>query len=611
MTNQEIKTTGQTIAQETQIGGNTAGRVGGVIEGIGVALDNKDAANGYYQATINGGSISVNAPNYVLGTGGNLRLKMPAAGTTASTLTIGNANAVQLWYNGAAVSSDNTWEQGEIISVFYDGTRFMASNSQGGGGNAEKIKYNNSQSGLNAENVQEAIDETAIGLKTLEQTSPINTDSEAESDLDIADEFGRVLARFENGNIKTKNFNSANAVEAETYPTISEDLDITDENKKVLARFKNGHIQTKYFDSSVGRGAYSSSTIRFEVDVNVNMLKDSVDSASVQDSYVGTYKDNGLLMLPPTYTPQGKPTRLVIAFHGAGGGASDHDSQTEQQTQYKYLVANGYAVMDMNGMPADWVETWWSDCPVPAVKEYCKVNNMGTSLAMECYVKGYEWVIDNYNIARDGVFICGGSMGGMSSSNFVMMGSVPVIAQAIYAPALDTYNQAFLHPWTPVSNPILSKYCLGKLYGFSKDGNDQYIYDADKVNGYNPIINGMESYANGERVTSVGTYEFTTHYLNGVAVTEYKRYPCPLKIWHCDNDPTVNIACSIRQVTAIKNAGGMAWLRRFPSGGHAPDTAGTIVSNPSGNTILNGASVGTIYPLAEETLLFFNRFNNK
>ena len=159
MTNQEIKDTGLLIKNEQQIGGNTALRVGGVIEGIGYALDNKDAANGYYQATINGGSIRVNAPNYVLGTGGNLRLKMTAAGTTDSTLTIGNANAVQLWYNGAAISSTNTWEQGEIISVFYDGTRFMASNSQGGGGKAEKIKYNNSQSGLAANNVQGALDE--------------------------------------------------------------------------------------------------------------------------------------------------------------------------------------------------------------------------------------------------------------------------------------------------------------------------------------------------------------------------------------------------------------------------------------------------------------------
>lgn len=140
MTNQEIKTVGQTIAQETQIGGNTAARVGGVVEGIGVALDNKDAANSYYQATISGGTITVNAPNYLLGTGGNLRIKMPSAGTTASTLTIGNANAVQLWYNGAAVSSDNTWEADEIISVFYDGTRFMASNSQGEGNGKVIIK---------------------------------------------------------------------------------------------------------------------------------------------------------------------------------------------------------------------------------------------------------------------------------------------------------------------------------------------------------------------------------------------------------------------------------------------------------------------------------------
>lgn len=143
MTNQEIKTVGQTIAAETQIGGNTAERVGGVIEGIGEALDNKDAAVGYYLATMSGSTIYINASSYRLGTGGNLRAKMPAAATTACTLTVGNANAVQLWYNGAAVSADNSWEAGEIVTIFYDGTRFMASNSQGGGGqfgSGEKIK---------------------------------------------------------------------------------------------------------------------------------------------------------------------------------------------------------------------------------------------------------------------------------------------------------------------------------------------------------------------------------------------------------------------------------------------------------------------------------------
>lgn len=119
---------------------------------------NINARDGYYQATISGGTITVNAPNYLLGSGGNLRIKMPSAGTTASTLTIGNANEVPLWYNGAGVSDQNTWEEDEIISVFYDGIRFMASNSQGGGGKAEKVKYD-SQSGLGADNVQDALDE--------------------------------------------------------------------------------------------------------------------------------------------------------------------------------------------------------------------------------------------------------------------------------------------------------------------------------------------------------------------------------------------------------------------------------------------------------------------
>ena len=211
MTNQEIKTVGQTIAQETQIGGNTAARVGGVVEGIGVALDNKDAANGYYQATINGGTITVNAPNYLLGSGGNLRIKMPSAGTGASTLTIGNANAVQLWYNGAAVSAQNTWEADEIISVFYDGTRFMASNSQGGGGKL-KVDENNT------------------------------------ADFSISDPHGSEIVEFKDGHIRTKYFDSRDS-KTKVGNNDDADLSICDENDNDIVEFKGGHIRTKYFNS--------------------------------------------------------------------------------------------------------------------------------------------------------------------------------------------------------------------------------------------------------------------------------------------------------------------------------------------------------------------------
>lgn len=235
MTNQQIKTVGQTIAQETQIGGNTAARVGGVVEGIGVALDNKDAANGYYQATINGGTITVNAPNYLLGSGGNLRIKMPSAGTTASTLTIGNANAVQLWYNGKAVSSTNTWEANEIISVFYDGTRFMASNSQGG---------------MKMDDIPTAGSDKAVKSGGIYANTAGIKNGSPDSDLDIEDEGTNVLVRFAGGHVKTKNFDSSQLPALATKNNENFDFTIEDEAGDAIVLFQNGHIRTKNFNSA-------------------------------------------------------------------------------------------------------------------------------------------------------------------------------------------------------------------------------------------------------------------------------------------------------------------------------------------------------------------------
>ena len=72
---------------------------------------------------------------------------------------------------------------------------------------------------------------------------------ESTADLDIADESGNILARFEHGNIEVKNFNSSNAVCA-TNDNNGKDLIICDEEGNTLVEFNNGHIKTKNFDSS-------------------------------------------------------------------------------------------------------------------------------------------------------------------------------------------------------------------------------------------------------------------------------------------------------------------------------------------------------------------------
>ena len=77
-----------------------------------------------------------------------------------------------------------------------------------------------------------------------------------------------------------------------------------------------------------------------------------VDCAGVCGRDVGTvYYDHGMIALPDSYSERGKPTRLVISCHGAGGTVTTNDSQIESQELTKYLLANGYAVMDMNGLP--------------------------------------------------------------------------------------------------------------------------------------------------------------------------------------------------------------------------------------------------------------------
>lgn len=129
-----------------------------------------DVRTGFFTCSTDGGTAAkaVTANGYVLSRGGGMRIFMEHANTADNaTLNINSTGAKALFYNGERAGSDNTWGDEETITVYYDETAnsnagaYFASNAQGGGGKAEKIKYDNSQSGLIAENVQSAVDELA------------------------------------------------------------------------------------------------------------------------------------------------------------------------------------------------------------------------------------------------------------------------------------------------------------------------------------------------------------------------------------------------------------------------------------------------------------------
>ena len=144
--------------------------------------------------------------------------------------------------------------------------------------------------------------------------------------------------------------------------------------------------------------------------------------------------DYGCLRLPATYSNIGEPTRLIIHCHGAGVNYNEvgggHSSSTEptvprfdaQDLEAGYWLAEGYAVMDVEGNPFNNVNEHFS---MPQ--------------AMDCYVSAYKWVINHYNIKRDGVFLEGRSMGGGTA---IMLSRdecpIPVIAVCPNAPAAKT-----------------------------------------------------------------------------------------------------------------------------------------------------------------------------
>jgi hypothetical protein len=201
-------------------------------------------------------------------------------------------------------------------------------------------------------------------------------------------------------------------------------------------------------------------------------------------------------------------------------------------------------------------------------------NNIGSPIAVRSYVEAYRYCMANFNLFPE-VFVHGGSMGGISSTNLVMSGCIPVIAHSAFCPVLDTYNEIFLRPWSGG----LPKEALGKIYEFGRDENGEYIYEESRLIGYNPVQD-----------------------------IKRKNYPVPVKFWHCEDDDVVSCEITKAFIREIQANGGKAYLRTFPTGGHEPQLVGENVPSPSGNVLYQGC-VLEITPAVEETFLWIKSFS--
>lgn len=282
----------------------------------------------------------------------------------------------------------------------------------------------------------------------------------------------------------------------------------------------------------------SGRNIFFTVGINLKFPDVSSDKLELKD-FDSVYYDYAILKLPHNYSDTGTPVRLVWLAHKAGGGVTDSTWFWNRFSITDTLLKNGYACFDVNGGPL--------------------VENMGGTLVVQSAFKAYEYIRNNYNVSER-IFVIGGSMGGLSSTNFIYRHSNIVTAHAMYCPVLDLYEQAWKNPWFSTT-----RQAIATAYDFNdKTGNK---WDPEKVIGWDPL--NINTFNNG--------------------IDTFKIYPVPVKIWHGIYDPAVRITTSLKFQKYIQNANGYCELRKLDSENH-------------------GLSCGNAY-MNRELIMFFKRFD--
>lgn len=344
--------------------------------------------------------------------------------------------------------------------------------------------------------------------------------------------------------------------------------------------------------------------VNFQVDVDTYIADIESQTLNNQDlptTERPTYikKDWCILMLPTNYVRSGKPIRLIITCHGTGtwiNGSSTTSSGTPS-----YLLSQGYAVLDVNGVPGGGTTDTGA-------------RHYGSPIALRSYLAAYNYVVNNYNLKKDGCFVFGISMGGLSSMLLCLSGSIPVLAQGGFCPCIDVWKQAFVNPWAGAGQ----RKSICEQYGFTgvaptfttqlpptQAETDYFMSNIDKVVGYNSMWKNIIGLDLAELMGSTPAKCAQFDASEQAIFDKYcKIHTVPIKLWHNLDDSIVRYRYSKYYIEMCRRAGCLAELRTFPSGGHNAWSNGEVVTNIP--TITGGVtSVSTSF---YELLEWFRRF---
>ena len=162
------------------------------------------------------------------------------------------------------------------------------------------------------------------------------TSADSGMDLDISDESGHVLMRLADGEVKTKEFDSAKAAKMQNSIDSSADMDFVDPAGNVVLRVQDGHIQTKKFNSRNINPKII--TLKADGTGDFPTLKAAIESITDADPDSNPYE---IHVYPGTYDTLEGYTEEQIESADIGGGYTDNSFVGAKLTDGISLIGIG------------------------------------------------------------------------------------------------------------------------------------------------------------------------------------------------------------------------------------------------------------------------------
>ena len=331
-------------------------------------------------------------------------------------------------------------------------------------------------------------------------------------------------------------------------------------------------------------------------------------NSSYDETQNTLYSDMGRLSLPPSYTPTGKPTKIIFYSHGTNGWTSITQKEWTifNSNLVKYLNDEGYAVFDVFGNTSKVYGTaYTTDCALP-------INMASKKSAL-------EWICNNFNIEKE-CYVIGKSQGGLIV-NGAFCRFMPIKAVALFAPLLTQVGDIY-SPWGFALDD--TKKSLADMGFHLTEGYmtlDALASDVYNQNtGYKDILiaNSREQCGLIPLISGISNEKYDVLYaklLNGDfktmgAMDNYIRHSeVPTKLWVSPDDEQINYAYCWNFIKSLQNGGSLAELRLLPSGtgGHSATDTGANALKDSGVTKL-GVTYTDVPRAFTEAVNFFDRF---